>query len=193
MFLLLVILLYNKSYFSLNVSNWRVQSNSAKVIFFIIKDLKVSPIDNRICLVSFEMLCWGKFKEGNRIRVKFVCLIIHSKKFRKERSFCPWMHPQFVKGTGCFAYTQVLSEDIRKQIAYGTSEFKKVYNLRSGCERIFSRLLDLCMQNPSVRGLRAIFNHCTVVHITVLLITLTTAKTGNKDKIRFIKSFLPNI
>jgi len=104
-----------------------------------------------------------------------------------------WMHPQFTKGTGCFAYIQVLSEDVRKQIAYGTSEFKKVYNLRSGCERIFSRLLDLCMQNPSVRGLQAVSNHCTIAHIAVFLIALTAAKTGNKDKIRFVKSFLPNI
>jgi len=103
------------------------------------------------------------------------------------------MHPQFVKGTGCFAYTQVLSEDIRKQISSGSPEFKKFYNLRSGCERIFSRLLDLCMQNPNVRELRAVPNHCTIAHITILLVALTAAKTGNKDKIRFVKSFLPNI
>ena len=183
--------------------------DSEKVLSFIINDLKakpyiarnlrrekdhkVSPTGNRICLAGFEMLYWGKYKEGNRTRVKFVCPIIHSKKFRKEHPFCPWMHPQFVKGTGCFSYTQVLSEDIRQQIAYGTPKFKKVYNLRSGCERIFSRLLDLCMHNPKVRGLRAISNHCTIAHITVLLVALTAAKTGNKDKIRFIKSFLPNI
>jgi len=183
--------------------------DSAKVLSFIIndlkakpciarnlrreKDLKVSSSGNRICLAGFEMLYWGKYKEGGRTRIKFVCPIIHSKKFRKSYPLCPWMHPQFVKGTGCFAYTQVVSEDIRKQIAYGTSKFKKVYNLRSGCERIFSRLLELCMQNPSVRGLRAISNCCTIAHITVLLVALTAAKTGNKDKIRFAKPFLPNI
>jgi len=183
--------------------------DSAKVLNFIIndlkakpyiarnlrrkKDLKVSSTGNRICLAGFEILYWGKYKEGGRTRVKFVCPIIHSKKFSKEHPFCPWMHPQLVKGTGCFAYTQVLSEDIRKQIAYGTPKFKKVYNLRSRSERIFSRLLDLCTQNPSVRGLRAISNHCTIAHITVLLIALTAAKTGNKDKIRLVKSFLPNI
>ena len=110
-----------------------------------------------------------------------------------DHPFCPWMHPQFTKGTGCFAYTQVLSEDIRKRLTYGSPEFKKFYNLRSGSERIFSRLLDLCMQNPSVRGLRSVSNHCTITRITILLIALTAAKTGNKDKIRFIKSFLPNI
>jgi hypothetical protein len=49
------------------------------------------------------------------------------------------------------------------------------------------------MQNPSVRGLQTISNHCTIGHITVLLVALTTVKMENKDKIRFVKSFLPNI
>ena len=49
------------------------------------------------------------------------------------------------------------------------------------------------MQNPSVRGLQAVSNYCTIAHITVLLVALTAAKTGNKDKIRFVKSFLPNV
>jgi hypothetical protein len=114
--------------------------DSAKVLSFIIYDFKAKPYivqvsstGNRICLAGFERLYWDKYKEGGRTRVKFVCPIIHSKKFKKEH--------------------QILSEDIRKQIAYGTPKFKKVYNLRSECERIFSRLLDLCMQNPSVIGL----------------------------------------
>jgi len=106
------------------------------------KNLKVSSTGNRICLAGFEILYWGKFKEGNRTKIKFVCPVIHSKKFRKEHPFCPWMYLQFAKGTVCFAYTQVLSEGIRKQIAYGTPKFKKVYNLRSEYEWIFSRLLD---------------------------------------------------
>jgi len=83
--------------------------DSAKVLNFIIcdleakpyiarnlrrkKDLKLSPSGNRICLSGFEMLHWGKFKEGNRTRVKFVCSIIHSKKCKKEHPFCPWIHP----------------------------------------------------------------------------------------------------
>lgn len=183
--------------------------DSAKVLSFILRDLKAKPYiarnlrrekdlpvtksGNRICLAGFEMLYWGKYREGKRTRIKFVCPIIHSRKFREEHPYCPWMHPQFTKGTGCFAYLQVVDEDIRKQIAYGSKEFKKVYDLRSGSERIFSRLLELAMQNPSVRGLQAVSNHCTIAHITVLLIALAAVKTGNKDKIRFVKSFLPNI
>lgn len=185
--------------------------DSAKVLSFIIDDikakpyipqnprrgknlnLKVSSSGSRICIAGFEMLYWGKFKEGKRTRFKFVCPITHSAKFRKEHPFCPWFHPQFLKGKGCFAYSQILDEDIRKKIDYGSSEFKRIYNLRSASERIFSRLLNLCMQNPSVKGLNAVSNNCTIAHITVLLIALATAKTGNKDKICFVKSFLPNI
>jgi len=48
------------------------------------------------------------------------------------------------------------------------------------------------MQNPTVKGLMAIKNHATIAHITVLLIALVASKTGQKDKIRFIKSFVPN-
>lgn len=51
----------------------------------------------------------------------------------------------------------------------------------------------LCMQNTSVRGPRAASNYYTIAHIAVLLVALTAAKTGNKDKIRFVKFFLPNI
>jgi hypothetical protein len=153
----------------------------------------LSSTGSRICIAGFEMLYWGKFKEGNRTRLKFVCPIIHSKRFRREHPLCPWLHPQFLKGKGCSAYTQVLDEDIRKEIDYGSPEFKKIYNLRSGSERIFSRLLNLCMQNPSVRGLQAVSNHCTIAHVAVLLIALTAARTGNNDKVRFVKSFLPNI
>ena len=151
--------------------------DSAKVLSFIINDPKAKPYIARNLRREKDLKV---SLTGNRI-----CLAGFEMLY--------WVQLQFTKSTGCFAYTQVLSEYIRKQIAYGTPKFKKIYNLRSGCERIFTRLLDLCMQNPSVRGLRAISNHCIVAHITVLLIALTAARTGNKDKIRFVKSFLPNI
>jgi len=122
----------------------------------------------------------------------FVLLSI-PKSLEKNIPSVPGCTPSLPKAQVVLPTLKVLSEDIRKQIAYGTPEFKKVYNLRSGCERIFSRLLDLCMQNPSVRGLQAVSNHCTIAHIIVLLVALTAARTGNKDKIRFVKSFLPNI
>jgi hypothetical protein len=64
--------------------------------------------------------------------------------------------------------------------------------MRTGSERVFSRLLGVCMQNTPVIGLKATASHVTIVHITVLLVALTAAKSGLNDKVRFIKSFLPN-
>jgi len=48
------------------------------------------------------------------------------------------------------------------------------------------------MQNPPVIGFKAISNYVTIDHITVLLVALTATKNNMKDKVRFIKSFLPN-
>lgn len=155
-------------------------------------DVKPSSSGGLICIAGFDMLYWGKFKDRGKIRLKFVCPITHSKKFAKEHPLCPWNHPKFTKGKGCFAYLRG-DFNIRTSIDYGSESFKKSYNLRTGAERIFSRLLTLCMQNPSVIGLNAIANHCTIAHITVLLIALTAVKTDHKEKIRFIKKFLPFI
>jgi len=155
-------------------------------------DIKISHKGGLICIAGFEMIYWGKFNDRGKIRKKFVCPITHSKRFAQQISQCPWNHPKFVKGQGCIAYRRE-DENIRDSIDYGSESFKKVYNLRTSSERIFSRLLTLCMQNPSVIGLNATANHCTIAHITVLLIALTAVKTGNKDKIRFVKKFLPNI
>jgi hypothetical protein len=49
------------------------------------------------------------------------------------------------------------------------------------------------MQKPSVYGLNAVSNNCTIAHITVLLVALTAVKAGRKDKLRFVKKLIPNL
>ena len=49
------------------------------------------------------------------------------------------------------------------------------------------------MQRPSVIGLAATQNHCTIAHITVLLVALTAHRLGYEDKIRYVKSFFPSL
>jgi len=154
--------------------------------------VKLSPTGNLMCIAGFNMIYWGKFKDRGKIRLKFVCPVTHSKKFAKTHPLCPWLHPKFLKGKGCSAYLRGDS-NIRTSIDYGSESFKRSYNRRTSSERVFSRLLTLSMQNPSVIGLQATANHCTIAHITVLLIALTAVETGHKDKIRFIKKFLPFI
>jgi hypothetical protein len=156
------------------------------------REPKVSSSGGRICIAGFEMLYWGAFTDRGKIRKKFVCPITHSKKFAQQVPSCPWNHPAFRRGNGCTAYLRGDTE-IRKEIDYGSQIFKEHYDKRTSSERVFSRLLSLCMQRPSVYGLNAVANHCTIAHITVLLIALTAAKIGQTDKVRFVKKFLPNL
>jgi len=149
---------------------------------------------NPLCEANLEMLPRGTFcdKAQNGWRRKWVCPIHHSKKIAQKAFLCPVFHPKFFSQKGCYAYIRV-DDDIRKQIDYGSKSFKKDFNMRTGSERVFSRLLSVCMQNPPVIGLKATANYVTIAHITVLLVALTAAKSNSTDKIRFIKSFLPNL
>ena len=153
-----------------------------------------SKAGNPLCEANLEMLGCGTFydKTQNRWRRKWICPIHHSKKITQKFFVCPVFHPKFFSQKGCYAYIRV-DKDIRKQIDYGSESFKKDFNMRSGSERVFSRLLTICMQNPPVIGFKAIDNYVTIAHITVLLVALTAAKSNSKNKIRFIKSFLPNL
>lgn len=153
-----------------------------------------SKAGNPLCEANIEMLARGTFydKRQDRWRRKWVCPIHHSKKTAKKFFICPAFHPKFFSQKGCYAYIRV-DDDIRKQIDYGSESFKKDFKTRTGSERVFSRLLSICMQNPPVIGLKAISNYVTIAHISVLLVALTAAKSGSKNKIRFVKSFLPNL
>jgi transposase len=186
------------------------------IIEFIVKKLKAKPVISKnprrsknpdiklsrkgipTCVAGFEMVSRGKFydKEQNRMRHKFVCPIKAGKKFaRKLGWFCPWNHPKFFSNRyGCTTNLRIdVDTSIRQNIDYGSQTFKKLYNLRGSTERIFSRLLSILMQRPSVVGINATRNVCTIAHITVLVIALAAVKTGHKDKVRFVKSFIPNL
>ena len=154
---------------------------------------KFSKAGNPFCDAQLEMLARGTFydKAQNRWRRKWVCPIYHSKKIARKFFVCPFFHPKFFTQKGCYAYVRV-DEDIRNQIDYGSESFKKDFNMRTGSERVFSRLLSICMQNAPVIGFKATANYVTIAHITVLLVAVTAVKSDMKDKIRFIKSFLPN-
>ena len=154
---------------------------------------KFSKAGNPFCEANLEMLARGTFydKAQNRWRRKWLCPIYHSKKIARKFFVCPFFHPKFFTQKGCYAYVRV-DEDIRNQIDYGSESFKKDFNMRTGSERVFSRLLSICMQNAPVIGLKATANYVTIAHITVLLVAVTAVKSDMKDKIRFIKSFLPN-
>ena len=156
---------------------------------------KLSSSGIPICIAGFDMISRGIFwdKDKSRKRHKFVCPIKGSKKFAKDHPYCPWLHPRFVEGTGCYRYLRAdVDESIRADIDYGSESFKRDFNKRSSSERVFSRLLSILMQKPSVVGLAATANLCTISHITVLAVAYFSSFVKEPNKIRFVKSFLPN-
>ena len=187
--------------------------DSSSIIEYIVKNLGARPRISRnprrgapsttkltssgvpICIAGFKMLSRGIWwdKSKNRKRHKFVCPIKGSKKFAKDHPYCPWFHPRFVEGTGCYRYLRIdVDETIRAEIDYGSESFKRDFNKRSSSERLFSRLLSILMQKPSVTGLAATVNLCTISHITVLAVAYFSSFVKEPNKIRFVKSFLPN-
>ncbi|MBA7510853.1 hypothetical protein ES705_02842 [subsurface metagenome] len=154
-------------------------------------DLNSSGIP--VCIAGFEMLSRVIFwdRKQNRKRRKYVCPIKGSKKFTKDHPYCPWFHPRFVEGSGCYRYLRIDS-DIRSSIDYGSESFKRDFSKRSSSERVFSRLLSILMQKPSVIGLAATANLCTISHITVLAVAYFPSFVKEPNKTRFVKSFLPN-
>lgn len=212
MFIPIFELLQNEFHFAIKAVLADGIYDSSSILKYIIKTLKAKPRvaqnirntqnqperkfsnnGNPFCDAQIEMLPRGTFydKEQNRWRRKWVCPIYHAKKRVLSYFICPIFHPKFFEQKGCYAYIRV-DDDIRTNIDYGSESFKKDFNMRTGSERVFSRLLSICMQNPPAVGLKATANYVTIAHITVLLVALTAAKHGMKDKIRFIKSFLPN-
>jgi len=146
--------------------------------------------DTVLCPANLKMYRKGRMKKQDRIYLQYSCPLYWGKKYKGQYLLCPIGHPKFFKQKGC-NYLMRLSPSVRDVIDYGSLHFKKIYNQRSSVERVFSRLLVLAMQKPTVVRLLATRNHCTIAHITVLLVALTAHRMGFTDKIRYVKSFLP--
>jgi len=143
------------------------------------------------CQADLPMHRKGKMTTKGITYLQYTCPLHWSKEFLGRYILCPAGHPKFLKQKGCNVLIR-MTPSIRERINYDTHRFKQIYNRRTSVERVFSRLLSISMQNPTVKGLRAVRNHCTIAHITVLLVALTAHKMGCEDKIRFVKSFVPS-
>jgi transposase len=156
------------------------------------KDNFIVKKNTIICPANLEMYRRGKMNSRGRIYLQYSCPLYYGKKYKGQFLVCPASHPKYFLQKGCNHLLR-LSPTVRKYIDYNSQRFKEIYNQRTSVERVFSRLLKITMLRPSVVGLRATQNHCTVAHITVLLIALAAHRSGADDKIRFVKTFLPNL
>lgn len=186
------------------------QYDSEEILEFIVSQLKASPviphnprneqtIGHQIkggkvyCAAELPMVHRGKMtvKSTGITYRQYGCPLHWRKKIAQQYLFCPAQHPKYVEQKGCNVLIR-LTPTVRTQIHYDSRQFKDLYKQRPNIERIFSRLLAIAAQEPTVRGLNAIRNHMTIGHITVLLVALVAHSEGHADKLRYVRSFVPN-
>ncbi len=179
------------------------------ILNFILNDLHAQPIvahnsrsetgvpytirQGKIyCAADLPMASKGKGKHQRTgyVYQQFGCPIHWRKAFARQYLLCPAGHPKFTEGKGCNVMLR-LTPSARSHIPYGTPTFQEIYRKRTAVERSFSRLLVLTLEDPTVFGLQAVTNHCTIAHIATLLVALTAVKHHAQDKMRWIKSFVP--
>lgn len=144
------------------------------------------------CAANLPMSHRGKMtdrKTSITYRI-YSCPLHWRKKMHQQYFFCPVNHPKYLSQKGCNVLIR-LTPSIRTQIGYGTHRFEQIYNRRTSAERVFARLLTATCQQPTVRGLNATRNHVTIAHIAILLVALVAHRDGHEDKIRFIRSYVP--
>ena len=184
--------------------------DAENILCFIMEDLKAQAIIPRnprgektaryslkgnsvFCQAELPMHRRGKMtvKKAGITYLQYSCPI-HFGKERQRHLLCPVAHPKFTTQKGCNTLIR-LTPSIRERIDYGSKAFKELQKKRTSVERIFSRLLSISMQDLPVSGMQAVKNYCTIAHITVLLIALAANRAGYSDKIRFVRSFVPNL
>jgi transposase len=183
--------------------------DTENILCFIIDDLKAQAIIPRnprgektashsfkgssvFCQADLPMRRKGKMtvKKAGITYLQYCCPI-HFGKEKQRHLLCPVAHPKFTTQKGCNVLIR-LTPSIRERIDYGSKAFKELQKKRTSVERIFSRLLSISMQDLPVYGIEAVKNYCTIAHITVLLIALAANRTGYTNKVRFVRSFVPN-
>ena len=196
-------------YFDLCIKNVIGDANydTEEILSYIFHEMRAAPVIPRnprskqhehfkikkntiLCPADLEMHRKGKMTVKGITYLQYNCPLHWGKKYRGQYLLCPAGHPKYFNQKGC-NYLMRLTPSVREKIDYGSKRFKEQYNQRTSVERVFSRLLAITMQRPSVIGLQTTQNHCTIAHITVLLVALTAHRMGYKDKIRFVKSFMP--
>jgi transposase len=184
--------------------------DAENILCFIMEDLNAQAIIPRnprgertapyslkgnsvFCPAELPMHRRGKMtvKKAGITYLQYSCPI-HFGKERQRHLLCPVAHPKFTTQKGCNALIR-LTPSIREHIDYGSKAFKELQKKRTSVERVFSRLLSISMQDLPVSGMEAVKNYCTIAHITVLLIALAANRAGYSDKIRFVRSFVPNL
>ena len=142
------------------------------------------------CPAGLRMNRKGRMTVKGSTYIQYRCPFYYG--HRPDLLGCPIGHPKFSQQQGC-NYNWRQTANPRDRIAYGSARFRRIYRQRLTVERVFSRLLATTIEEPTVRGLASIRNHCTVAHIATLLVAKAAARMGCPDRCRFIRTFGPEL
>ena len=149
------------------------------------KDLRALPAGNPVCAAGLAMHKDGKTTDNNRTRQKYCC------PFRQSKTGeCPCNHKNWNNGKknrGCTKYKTV-PNDYRLSIDRECLRFKRIYALRTECERYNSRFKSTGQERLWVRSGNSAANLNTLAHISALAVALAAVLHGSHSY-RASKSF----
>ena len=127
----------------------------------------------------------GKTSDGHGgLRQKFCC------PFRQSKTgVCPCNHKNWNNGKknrGCTKY-KVIPDDYRMSIDRDCFRFKRLYALRTECERYNSRFKGTGQERLWVRNGKSAENLNTIAHITALAVAYAAVIHGSRHSYRSLK------
>jgi len=144
------------------------------------------PVGNLICEGGLAMHKDGKTSDGNGgLRQKFCCLFRNSK-----TGECPCNHKNWnndKKNRGFIKYVSI-PDDCRLSINRQCLRFKRIYTLRSECERYNSRFKNMGQEGLWVRNGQSAANLNTIAHIAALAVAKAAVVTRNSVFHRSMKA-----
>lgn len=133
-------------------------------------------VGNPICEAGLAMSKDGKTTDNGRTRQKFCC------PFRRSKTgVCPCNHKNWNNGKknrGCTKY-KTIPTDYRLSIDRECLRFKRIYALRTECERYNSRFKSTGQERLWVRNGNSAANLNTLAHISALAVALAAVLLGS--------------
>jgi hypothetical protein len=155
-------------------------------------DKTFGPHGCPLCDSGLEMKSAGRWREGNRQRIKFRCPLKTSKKIALHYNHtCPAHHPSFSTGNcyGCTKYLDV-TDDARARVPRDSKEFKDIFKDRESVEQYFARLGDREAEQTTHYSLKTVRNQMTIAHLTASLIGVAAAiLLKEPEKMRRYRTF----
>lgn len=149
------------------------------------KNPRKLPVGNPICEAGLAMHKDGKTTDAGRTRQKFCC------PFRQSKTgCCPCNHKNWNNGKknrGCTKY-QTIPDDYRLSIDRDCFRFKRLYALRTECERYNSRFKSTGQERLWVRNASSAANLNTLAHIAALSVAWAAVQHCPRHSYRSAKS-----